>query len=156
MPSIEGGDEFGLLIYDPTGQVNLNQIFSEEKGKKLLTEIEERYLAEISAIKTENLIDFQSDKVQAILVEQDIELPADFKFQITSSAGSITAEEVVQNLKDLNQNSDYNILIQQIVNSIFAQADDIATEHKKEFKNKFLPAKNPTLARLYKINREGN
>lgn len=148
--SIEGGDEFGLIIRSP---FDLKK--EADDGKTFLDEVLEMYLQEIYQSDIGELIDFQKPEVRKLLQRKGIVLPSDFVFHLSSSAGASTAAEIFQELDfERMKKKPFSDFLKALSSEIFKKADLKATAQKEKFKKEILPEKNPYLAKLYTLNRE--
>lgn len=138
IPSVEGGDEFGLLLY------------GKEDLRPYVTDIVNGYFEETRNINVSDLIDFSGkevrDKLKFLGIDKDI--PSDFKFEITTSVGIALFGEAL-NLVDVNEEGkSYKEISRTILNKMFELAHDRSSDHKSWYKSQ-LGKTNPGLSALY-------
>lgn len=135
--SIEGGDEYGVLIY---GDMDLRQ-FSNE--------IINRYFKEVKETDVSHLLDFNNPDVRERLrtVGLDKEIDKDFKLGISISVGiSFFAEAL--HLTDFDRATGMNENIRNIRRKLFDLAHMRSLENKRWYK-RYLYDNDPVLAALY-------
>lgn len=135
--SIEGGDEYGILIY---GDIDL---------RPLVDEILNKYFQEVKETKVDHLIDFSNQEVRERLssVSLDKEIGEDFKLSISVSVGlSFFAEAL--SLTDFDRAIGMNENIRNIRRKMFDLAHMRSLRNKKLYK-RYLYENDPNLAALY-------
>jgi len=147
--SIDGGDEFGIVIF---GDINLNE--KNDSGEKLVETIKKKFFEEVKNTDVSRLIDFSNEEVRKKLEIANIKIEDEFKFEISTSVGAVTFDEIVPSLsKKIEEDVNYEKLIGGIVGKMIHEADMRGIRHKEDYK-KDLTFKNPTLRKLYGIGRE--
>lgn len=138
VPSAEGAEEFGILIY---GAGDLRPITQE---------IVTRYFREVFHAPVGPLINFSHplvrEKLSMLGLADDI--GPDFRFQMAVNVGIVLLGEAVAQVPIETINEGYEVLVRKIVSKMFAVADLRARAHRSAFKDE-LGKKNPLLSGLY-------
>lgn len=141
MASIEGGDEFGLVVY---GDVDL---------RPMLKEIEQRILDEVNSLEVDHLINFENTDIKTKLEKLHLKIPEGFKFKIGSSVGSATFGEAL-NKTDLSDLTKYKDMVRRITGNQIGLSDNRSREQKEMAKARRKEAE-PILHTLYtRLNEE--
>lgn len=141
MASIEGGDEFGLVVY---GDVDL---------RPMLKEIEQRILDEVNSLEVDHLINFENTDIKTKLEKLHLKIPEGFKFKIGSSVGSATFGEAL-NKTDLSDLTKYRDMVRRITGNQIGLSDNRSREQKEMAKARRKEAE-PILHTLYtRLNEE--
>ncbi len=141
--SIEGGDEYGILIY---GTLDLRPYSNE---------IINRYFREVRSADVSHLIDFKNpdvrERLQAVGLEKEI--GEDFKFEISVSVGIAFFAEALS-LTDIDSSIGFGDNARNIRRKLFDIAHMRSLENKRWYKRQ-LYENHPVLAALYaRMNRE--
>ncbi len=138
VPSAEGPEEYGMLIY---GNGDL---------RGLVHEIASRYFREVWNTDVSPLLNFAHPSVREKLALLGLgdDIPPNFHFRIAANVGIVLFGEALAQVPVENMSESYEKLIRKVITQMFTMADLRAQAHRSAFKDE-LGRKNPLLASLY-------
>lgn len=138
IPTAEGGDEFGIILY---GQIDL---------RTHITDICKKYFYEVFETDVSHLINFGDKTVRENLKMLGIsdDVPSNFIFRLSTSVGACLLGEALNEIDVSRIGVTFEQMVTDISNEMFKVADKRSNIQKSKFKQE-LAKSNPILSGLY-------
>ncbi|HEY4514741.1 MAG TPA: GGDEF domain-containing protein [Candidatus Paceibacterota bacterium] len=138
IPSAEGGDEFGILLF---GRIDL---------RSHIDDICKKYFFEVYEADVSHLINFGSkevrDNLQMLGIAEDVS--SGFVFRISTSVGACLLGEALAEVDVSRMGISFEEMVSDISNEMFKIADKRSAVQKSKFKQE-LAKSDPVLSGLY-------
>ncbi len=126
-PSVDGGDEFGIIIKSESDLSVLNPKF----GDSAINYVVKKYKEMVGGLKVDDLVDFGNPKIKEQFQKIGVRVPEGYKFKASISGGGATLFEGLNEL-DLNGDVLYEEVLEKVMGKTLDKSDQRMNWDKKE------------------------